>query len=78
MNSAAYAAQYFRKESPVIAGVLIFPVAAAAALWILPKTKDYASSNLAVYFILQGFQPLTPLVFTWTFANTAGHTKKTT
>lgn len=71
-------------------------MAAAAALYTLPRA-DNNQELLAVYFILQIFQPLTlaqlslflsvstdsliinrPIVFSWAFANTAGHTKKTT
>jgi hypothetical protein len=63
---------------PVLLGVTCFPLAAAAALYALPRGDEYKSQLLAVYFILQVFQPVTPVLFSWTFANTAGHTKKTT
>lgn len=58
--------------------VLVFPVAAAAALYSVEPTDENTQAQLAIYFILQVFQPLTPIIFSWTFANTAGHTKKTT
>lgn len=56
----------------------MFPLAGAAALHALPRGPEYKSKLLAVYFILQVFQCITPIVFSWAFANTAGHTKKTT
>jgi hypothetical protein len=66
MFSAAYCAQRFKVKGPVILGILIFPVAAAAALFALPRGPAYTNRLLAVYFILQIFQPLTPLIFSWT------------
>lgn len=78
---AAYFAQKYKRKAPVILGVLLVPVAAAAALYAMPREEGNIELNrqlLAIYFILQIFQPLTPVVFSWTFANTAGHTKKTT
>ena len=78
---AAFVAIKLKRKGPVILGLLCFPVAAAAALYALPRNSADLDLNrrlLAVYFILQIFQPLTPLIFSWTFANTAGHTKKTT
>ena len=64
-SSAAYAAQRFKVKGPVILGILIFPVAAAAALYAMPRGQQYTNQLLAIYFILQIFQPLTPLIFSW-------------
>jgi len=63
--SAAYFAQRFKKKAPVLLVVLLFPVAAAAALYSLPREGNN-QELLAVYFILQVFQPITPLLFSWT------------
>lgn len=75
---AAYIVTITKRKMPVLLGVTCFPLAAAAALYALPRGDEYRSQLLAVYFILQCFQPVTPILFSWTFANTAGHTKKTT
>jgi hypothetical protein len=75
---AAYIVTITKRKMPVLLGVTCFPLAAAAALYALPRGDEYKSQLLAVYFILQVFQPVTPVLFSWTFANTAGHTKKTT
>jgi uncharacterized membrane protein YciS (DUF1049 family) len=56
----------------------MFPLAGAASLYALPQGPEHKSELLAVFFILQVFQCITPLIFSWAFANTAGHTKKTT
>jgi predicted MFS family arabinose efflux permease len=75
---AAYAVQNTKRKSPIILGILVFPIAGAAGLYAIPREARYNNALLAVYFILQIFQPITPVIFSWTFANTAGHTKKTT
>lgn len=74
---AAYVVTITKRKMPVLLGITCFPLAAAAALYALPRGDEYRSQLLAVYFILQCFQPVTPVIFSWTFANTAGHTKKT-
>lgn len=71
---AAFAVQTSKRKSPIILIILIFPVAAAAALYALPRGPEWTQRLLAVYFILQIFQPITPIIFSWAFANTAGHT----
>ena len=62
--SAAYFVQQYKRKAPVLLVILCFPVAAAAALYALPRDNNQAL--MAVYFILQIFQPLTPIVFSWT------------
>lgn len=64
-RSAAYFAQRYKKKAPVLLVVLLFPVAAAAALYTIPRDGTTNQELLAVYFILQIFQPLTPLLFSW-------------
>lgn len=49
----------------MLLGILIFPVAAAASLYTIPRSDDNNQALLAVYFILQIFQPLTPICFSW-------------
>ena len=68
----------FKKKSPVLLGVTAIPLACAAALYALPRGTQYTSPLLGVYFLLQTFAPITAIIFSWAFANTAGHTKKTT
>jgi hypothetical protein len=53
----------------VLLVILIFPIAAAATLYAMPRDPDDFELNrqlLAVYFILQIFQPITPILFSWT------------
>ncbi|KAL7420650.1 hypothetical protein Q5752_004601 [Cryptotrichosporon argae] len=65
-------------KSPVLFVASLFPLAAAAALYKMPRGVAYKNELLAVYFVLQVYQCITPIIFTWSFSNTAGHTKKTT
>ena len=76
----AYVVQKTKRKSPVLFVASLFPLAAAVALYELPHTGTAENNRklLAVYFILQVYQCITPIIFTWAFANTAGHTKKTT
>ena len=76
----AFVVQKTKRKSPVLFVASLFPLAAAAALYKMPRTGTAENNRqlLAVYFILQVYQCITPIIFTWAFANTAGHTKKTT
>ncbi|ORY27751.1 major facilitator superfamily domain-containing protein [Naematelia encephala] len=75
---SALAMQYSKLKSPTLLIAAAFPLAAAAALYALPRGIQYKHELLAVFFLLQVYQCITAIVFSWCFANTAGHTKKTT
>ncbi|WWC88220.1 uncharacterized protein L201_003125 [Kwoniella dendrophila CBS 6074] len=75
---SALAVVYLKRKLPVLLVASAFPLAAAAALYTLPRGTQHKSQLLGVYFILQVYQCISPLIFSWQFANTAGHTKKTT
>jgi len=68
-----------KRKAPVALVAALFPLAGAAALFALPHTPIAAvkSKLLAVFYLLQVYQCITPIIFSWAFANTAGHTKKT-
>lgn len=76
--SSALAVQHSKRKFPVILIASAFPLAGAAAMFALPRGDQYKSQLLAVYFLLTVYQCISPLYFSWAFANTAGHTKKTT
>ncbi|WWC96612.1 hypothetical protein V866_003482 [Kwoniella sp. B9012] len=75
---SALAVTYTKRKFPVLLVASAFPLAAAAALFALPRGAEHKSKLLGVYFILQVYQCISPIFFSWQFANTAGHTKKTT
>ena len=74
----AYLVQTTKRKAPVLFVVSLFPLAGAIGLYKIQPTGTAQNNHslLAVYFILQVFQCITPIIFTWAFANTAGHTKK--
>ncbi len=74
----AYLIQITKVKSPILFTVSLFPLAGAIGLYTIKHTGTAQNNRslLAVYFILQVFQCITPIIFTWSFANTAGHTKK--
>jgi len=53
------------RKSPVLIGVCMFPLAAAAAMYALPRGPEHRQQLLAVYFILQVYQSITPVIFSW-------------
>lgn len=65
-SSSAILIQYTKRKSPVLLGAAVFPLAAAAALYAMPRGPQYKSELLAVYFILQVFQCITAIIFSWT------------
>lgn len=75
---SAFAITKTKYKTPVLFIVSLFPLAAAVALYELPRGNAYKHELLAVYFILTVYQCITPIIFSWTFANTAGHTSEYT
>jgi hypothetical protein len=60
-----WAIQYFKIKSAVIFVVTLFPLAGAAALYVLPRGDEYKHQLLAVFFIIQIMGCLSPCFFTW-------------
>ncbi|KAK4688417.1 MFS transporter, ACS family, allantoate permease, partial [Tremellales sp. Uapishka_1] len=75
---SAWAITYFKIKSVVFFIVCLFPLAGAGALFALPRGKAHTQSLLGAYFVLNCYQCITAIIFSWSSANTAGHTKKTT
>jgi MFS family permease len=62
----AYVVQKTKYKAPVLLVVTLFPLAAAAALFAMPRGAQYTNKLLGVYYVLQIFAPITSLIFTWT------------
>ncbi|WVQ82643.1 hypothetical protein IAT38_004775 [Cryptococcus sp. DSM 104549] len=73
---SAWAITHFQIKSVVLFIVSLFPLAGAAGLYALPHTAENQKKLLAIYFILQVYQSVTGVIFSWSASNTAGHTKK--
>ncbi|KAJ6494935.1 MFS general substrate transporter [Mycena vulgaris] len=64
-------------KAPVLVLLTLPPIAGAAALLKLPRGAAHKSSLLGAYYIVSFYPAISPLIYTWSSQNTAGHTKKT-
>ena len=67
---------YCRRKFVVLIAVVLIAVTGFVALLVLPRTPEVAGSLLAVYYVLQVYGACTSIIFYWSIANVAGHTKK--
>ncbi|WVQ62895.1 hypothetical protein V866_005884 [Kwoniella sp. B9012] len=65
-----------RLRFPVVAFFVLFPIAGAASLLYVPRTKPHAL--LGSYYVIMLYTPLQPLVYSWANMNSAGTTKQRT
>ncbi|KAJ7071951.1 MFS general substrate transporter [Mycena amicta] len=73
-----FAATRLKLKSPVLVALTIPPIAGAAALLKINRTASNAKAALLASYYLVSFYPgISPLIYTWSSQNTAGHTKKT-
>ncbi|KAF7311003.1 hypothetical protein HMN09_00643700 [Mycena chlorophos] len=68
----------FKRKWPVLVGLTIPPIAGAAALLKINRSASNAKAALLASYYLVSFYPgISPIIYTWSSQNTAGHTKKT-
>ncbi|KAJ7495979.1 MFS general substrate transporter [Mycena galericulata] len=72
-----YAAMRWKLKSPVLVALTLPPIAGAAALLHIPRTVAKKGALLGAYYIVSFYPGISPLIYTWSSQNTAGHTKKT-
>ncbi|KAJ7282799.1 MFS general substrate transporter [Mycena rebaudengoi] len=72
-----YAATRLKLKGPVLLALTLPPIAGAAALLHLPRGPSHKGPLLAAYYIVSFYPGISPLIYTWSSQNTAGHTKKT-
>ncbi|KAJ7646815.1 MFS general substrate transporter [Roridomyces roridus] len=70
------AANYKLKFIPLVS-LTLAPIAGAAALLHIKRTASNKGALLAAYYIVSFYPGISPLIYTWSSQNTAGHTKKT-
>ena len=66
----------FRYKFPFLIILNCLALASAIALYVLPRTTEARGSLLAVFYVYQFYGACTGLIFYWSVANVAGHTKK--
>ncbi|KAJ7497757.1 MFS general substrate transporter [Mycena latifolia] len=72
-----YAATRWKLKAPVLVALTLPPIAGAAALLNLPRGPAHKGPLLGAYYIVSFYPGISPLIYTWSSQNTAGHTKKT-
>ncbi|KAJ9616884.1 hypothetical protein H2200_000604 [Cladophialophora chaetospira] len=72
----AWAATALKWKSPVLAFLSLPPIAGCAALLHLPRDASAKAPLLVAYYLISVYPGITPLIYSWSAANTAGETKK--
>ncbi|KXH50108.1 major facilitator superfamily transporter [Colletotrichum salicis] len=71
----SWIATKIHKKGPVIAGLCIPTIAGCVMLMVLP-TSGQQAARLVGYYLISVYPGITPLVYSWSAANTAGDTKR--
>ncbi|KAJ6594390.1 MFS transporter [Mycena capillaripes] len=72
-----FAAMRWKLKFPVLVALTLPPIAGAAALLHIPRGAAHKGALLGAYYIISFYPGISPLIYTWSSQNTAGHTKKT-
>ncbi|RAL09537.1 putative MFS transporter [Aspergillus homomorphus CBS 101889] len=72
----AYLATLLKLKGPVIALLCLPAIAGCVMLLVIPHDGHHNGALLAGYYIVSVYPGITPLIYTWSAANTAGETKK--
>ncbi|KAL2413691.1 putative transporter [Exophiala dermatitidis] len=72
----AWAATKLKMKSPVLAFLSLPPIAGCVTLLYLPRDASARAPLLIAYYIISVYPGITPLIYSWSAANTAGETKK--
>ncbi|GKT63871.1 major facilitator superfamily transporter [Colletotrichum tofieldiae] len=71
----SWIATKIHKKGPVIAGLCVPPIVGCVMLMVLPTTGQQAA-RLVGYYLISVYPGITPLIYSWSAANTAGDTKR--
>ncbi|KAF4550591.1 MFS-type transporter-like protein 44 [Elsinoe fawcettii] len=72
----AYAATKLRMKAPILAFLSLPPIAGCVMLLYLPRSANVKAPLLVAYYLISVYPGITPLIYSWSAANTAGETKK--
>ncbi|KAJ5672255.1 hypothetical protein N7507_001382 [Penicillium longicatenatum] len=72
----AWLATAWRKKGPVLALLCLPPIAGCVMLLKIPHDDAHKGPLLVGYYIISVYPGITPLIYSWSAANTAGETKK--
>ncbi|KAK2008844.1 major facilitator superfamily transporter [Colletotrichum eremochloae] len=71
----SWIATRIHKKGPVIAGLCVPPIIGCVMLMVLP-THGSKAARLIGYYLISVYPGITPLIYSWSAANTAGDTKR--
>ena len=72
----AWVATKIHRKSPVLAFLSVPPIVGCVMLLALPRGASHRGPLLVAYYLISVYPGITPLVYSWSAANTAGETKK--
>ncbi|KAJ5257130.1 hypothetical protein N7478_013234 [Penicillium angulare] len=72
----AWLATVWKKKGPVLALLCLPPIAGCVMLLKIPHDDAHKGPLLVGYYIISVYPGITPLIYSWSAANTAGETKK--
>ncbi|RMZ77795.1 hypothetical protein DV737_g4219, partial [Chaetothyriales sp. CBS 132003] len=72
----AYVATKIHLKSVVLAALSLPPIAGCVMLLVLPRGPSHRGPLLAAFYLISVYPGITPLIYSWSAANTAGETKK--
>ncbi|KAL0936815.1 allantoate permease [Colletotrichum truncatum] len=72
----SWVATKIHKKGPVIAALCVPPIAGCVMLMVLPNTTGQRAARLAGYYLISVYPGISPLIYSWSAANTAGDTKR--
>ena len=72
----AYVATKIHRKSPVLAFLSVPPIIGCVMLLALPRGPSHRGPLLVAYYLISVYPGITPLIYSWSAANTAGETKK--
>ncbi|OLN87698.1 putative transporter C757.13-like protein 2 [Colletotrichum chlorophyti] len=72
----SWIATKIHKKGPVIAGLCLPPIAGCVMLMVLPTDASQKAARLAGYYLISVYPAISPLIYSWSAANTAGDTKR--
>ncbi|TDZ60888.1 putative transporter [Colletotrichum trifolii] len=72
----SWIATRIHKKGPVIAALCLPPIAGCIMLMVLPTTASQRAARLVGYYLISVYPGISPLIYSWSAANTAGDTKR--
>ncbi|RMZ84112.1 hypothetical protein DV738_g706, partial [Chaetothyriales sp. CBS 135597] len=72
----AWVATKLRMKSVVLVALSVPPIVGCVMLLVLPRGPTHKGPLLAAFYLISVYPGITPLIYSWSAANTAGETKK--